>query len=142
MLFADGNYLAEKKGKQRKWLAEEDEVEFDDIKSLEATVPKKGFAQIFRSCRLAKKQGLEFVWLDTCCFDESINSMYRWYQEAAVCHAYLKDTEADFPCSMEDDEWFTRYMLLYQELIAPRRVEFYDTNWQALGDKHCLKDRI
>lgn len=29
-----------------------------------------------------------------------------------------------------------------QELIAPRRVEFYDTNWQALGDKHYLKDRI
>ncbi|KUJ11986.1 uncharacterized protein LY89DRAFT_653565 [Mollisia scopiformis] len=168
MQFADGRYLADKERQSGKvvpyailshrWLAEEDEVQFDDIKSVEVAVSKKGFAKIFKSCRLAKEQGLEFVWLDTCCIDkgnpaelqESINSMYRWYQDAAVCYAYLKDTEATFPSSMENDECSSNVRPMgdvcggwtLQELIAPRRVEFYDTNWQALGDKHFLKDRI
>ncbi|CZR57741.1 uncharacterized protein PAC_07630 [Phialocephala subalpina] len=159
MQFADGNYLAEEEKQSKKvipyailshrWLAEEDEVQFDDFKSLEAAGSKKGLVKIFQTCRLAKEQGLEFVWLDTCCINkgnptelqESINSMYRWYQEAAVCYTYLKDTDATSPRSMEDDEWFTRGWTL-QELIAPRRVEFYDNNWQPLGDKNYLKDRI
>jgi hypothetical protein len=81
MQFADGNYLAEKERQSKKvipyailshrWLAEEDEVQFGDIKSLEVAVSKKGFAKIFQSCRLAKEQGLGFVWLDTCCIDVS-----------------------------------------------------------------------
>jgi len=81
MQFADGNYLVEKERQSKKvipyailshrWLAEEDEVQFEDIKSLEAAVSKKGFAKFFQSCRLAKEQGLEFVWLDTCCIDVS-----------------------------------------------------------------------
>lgn len=130
MQFVDGNYLAEKEKQSKKaipyailshrWLAEEDEVQFDDIMSLEAAGSKKGLVKIFQTCRLAKEQGLEFVWLDTCCINkgnpaelqESINSMYRWYQEAAVCYAYLKDTDATSPNSVEDDEWFTRYVLL------------------------------
>ena len=39
---------------------------------------------------------------DTCCIDksssaelqEAINSMYRWYSEAAVCYVYLSDIDA------------------------------------------------
>ncbi|TVY15324.1 Vegetative incompatibility protein HET-E-1 [Lachnellula arida] len=163
MPFADGNYLAEKKGKQRKWLAEEDEVQFDNIKSLEAAVSKKELAKIFRSCRLAKKTGLgllEFVWLDTCCIDkgnpaelqEFINSMYRWYQEAAVCYAYSKDIEATFPSSMEMTSGLrgTCFCMKFFECLTNgwhlqglnTSGAHCATSCGALGDKHCLKDRI
>jgi hypothetical protein len=43
--------------------------------------------------------GLEYFWIDTCCIDKrndaevgyAIRSMYRWYNEAAMCFAYLSD---------------------------------------------------
>jgi hypothetical protein len=42
---------------------------------------------------------LDYVWIDTCAIEktnsvelsEAVNSMYRWYQEAAVCYAFLAD---------------------------------------------------
>lgn len=99
-----------------RWLPAEDEVQFSDLESPETAQSKMGYTKIFHTCRLAREGGLRFVWLDTCCIDkssplelqESINSMYRWYQEATVCYAYLQDTDAKSPKSMEKDEWFTR----------------------------------
>lgn len=40
-----------------------------------------------------------WLWIDTCCIDKSssaeltksIKSMYRWYEKAGVCYAYLSD---------------------------------------------------
>ena len=50
-------------------------------------------------CNQAKRDGYKYAWVDTCCIEknssaelqEAINSMYRWYSEAAVCYAYLSD---------------------------------------------------
>ncbi|KAL4072100.1 hypothetical protein J3A83DRAFT_4239003, partial [Scleroderma citrinum] len=49
---------------------------------------------------------------------EAINSMYRWYQNSKVCHAYLHDvpgtsfpTKSDkgmYPNSDGQPEWFSR----------------------------------
>jgi hypothetical protein len=47
----------------------------------------------------AASDGLQYIWVDTCCIDksssaelsEAINSMFRWYQNAARCYVYLTD---------------------------------------------------
>ncbi|KAF5136696.1 Vegetative incompatibility protein HET-E-1 [Metarhizium anisopliae] len=131
----------------------EDEVIFQDFvhSSQEARRQKKGFAKILKTCELAKRSGLKYAWVDTCCIDksssaelsEAINSMFRWYRGATVCYAWLTDLLPD--SSLEPDtealrgcRWFKRGWTL-QELIAPRAVEFYDANWNFRGSKSGLK---
>lgn len=73
----------------------------------------------------------------------SINSMYRWYQEAHVCLAYLYDVDRPEK-SLADlfkSTWFTRGWTL-QELIAPDIVEFYDAKWPPIGTKASLRDSL
>lgn len=73
---------------------EEEEVSFQDWQGECEKVKKmKGFRKIEYCCQQAVKDGLDWVWVDTCCIDktssaelsESINSMFRWYKEASVC---------------------------------------------------------
>jgi len=62
-----------------------------------------GSAKFLGSCRQAVQDGLGYVWIDTCCIDktnlvelsEAINSMFRWYQRASLCYAYLSDVPSD-----------------------------------------------
>ena len=57
------------------------------------------FSKIRDCCRQARKDGLNYVWIDTCCINsessaelsEAINSMYEWYSAASVCYALLSD---------------------------------------------------
>jgi hypothetical protein len=82
---------------------------------------------------------------------EAINSMYRWYQDAEVCYAFLDDVQIKVQPSDGTDmeamehligtegelaraRWFRRGWTL-QELIAPRDVRFYDANWTMFGTK-------
>ncbi|KAI8674031.1 HET domain-containing protein [Fusarium keratoplasticum] len=125
------------------WEAEE--VTFQDMELGKAT-GKKGWAKVKGSCSMARKNGFDYVWLDTCCIDktssaelsEAINSMYRWYQEATVCYAFLADVSdlAELPKS----KWFTRGWTL-QELIAPSSMIFFSQTWDELGTKETL-DRV
>jgi hypothetical protein len=54
---------------------------------------KEGYKKVGNSCSVAKTNGFKYIWIDTCCIDntssvelsKSINSMYRWYQQAKVC---------------------------------------------------------
>ena len=136
----------------------EEEVSFLDIQDLDKARARKGYEKIVLSCDQAKKDGLEYVWIDTCCIDksssaelsESINSMFLWYQRSTICYAYLdtppvlQNTSAgvlDLPEIFREARWFTRGWTL-QELIAPRRVEFYDVNWASLGDKITERSAI
>lgn len=65
------------------------------------TVP----AKVREFCAFAQRHGIQFGWLDTCCIDkgssaelsEAINSMYKWYQMASICIAYLADVEDPLP---------------------------------------------
>ncbi|KAF9479513.1 hypothetical protein BDN70DRAFT_834332 [Pholiota conissans] len=76
-------------------------------------------------------------WTDTLCInkdssaelDESIQSMYKWYQNATVCITHLRDTTS--PEEMGSDNWFQRGWTL-QELIASRNIHFYGKNWTRL----------
>ncbi|KAK3381223.1 hypothetical protein B0H63DRAFT_450586 [Podospora didyma] len=44
---------------------------------------KKGYQKIVHTCPLAAEQGLEWVWVDTCCIDES--SSAELTEDAAYC---------------------------------------------------------
>lgn len=68
--------------------------------------------------------------------------MYRFYESAAICFAYLRDVSVeDFDESFVKSEWFTRGWTL-QELLASTNLEFYDCNWNFLGNKRSLSHLI
>ena len=127
----------------------DDEVTFQDMKAGPLPIQKRGYGKIKETCRLARGDGLDFAWVDTCCIDksssaeltEAINSMYAWYRDSEVCYAFLEDLEPDTEINssskFRECRWFTRGWTL-QELIAPKRVEFYDRTWAHRG----LRDDI
>jgi hypothetical protein len=126
-----------------RWFEQDEEVTFEDMKSAILPRHKKGFRKIEGCCHKAKSDHLDFVWIDTCCINkdssaelsEAINSMYRWYQQAKICYAYLSDVQAvdsyRLRESLEKSKWFKRGWTL-QELIAPKTMLFYDCNWHVL----------
>ena len=141
---------------------EDQEVSYEDMANLPKAEEEErdeirqrpGHQKIIDSCEQAKKDGYEWLWIDTCCIDkrssaelsEAINSMYRWYANSKVCYAHLHDVfEPSFPTERNDDkysvngwpEWFSRGWTL-QELIAPRVVQFFNKDWLCLGDKKSL----
>jgi len=65
--------------------------------------------------------------------------MFRWYRTAAICYAYLSDVN-DLS-NLEQSRWFTRGWTL-QELVAPKEVLFYSSNWALLASKLKISDRL
>ncbi|RYP12412.1 hypothetical protein DL767_011323 [Monosporascus sp. MG133] len=124
----------------------EEEVLFQDMQSGNAP-QKKGYAKLKRFCEEAAAANYTYAWSDTCCIDknsstelsESINSMFRWYQNAAVCYAYLYDLTATTVQSAEDlkSEWFSRGWCL-QELLAPKEMTFFNATWERVGSRDEL----
>jgi len=142
----------------------DEEVSFQDIADLETARQKAGFAKIEKTCEIARFQGLQYAWIDTCCINkdssaeltEAINSMFEWYTQCEVCYAYIADlpsrhhqTPVGMPTTTLDwlspsaqaFRWFTRGWTL-QELIAPRRLEFYDEHWGFRGEKSSLLAKL
>jgi ankyrin repeat protein len=118
-------------------------------------IPGTKYDKVMKCCSVARAAGYEYVWVDTCCIDktssvelsEAINSMYRWYQQAKICYAYLADVPSDCPAGRigpglsSKCKWFTRGWML-QELIASSEIEFLDENWQKIGTKSSLQQDI
>lgn len=85
---------------------------------------------------------IHFLWIDSCCINqwnavelsEAINSMFRWYQRAVFCVAFLRDVTRD---SWYNSVWFKRGWTL-QELLAPSLVILADCNWNIVGAKASL----
>ncbi|KAJ9602147.1 hypothetical protein H2200_013267 [Cladophialophora chaetospira] len=123
---------------------------FKDMENNNAA-SKKGYQKIKMTCQLARYAGLDYVWVDTCCIDksssaelsEAINSMFRWYQRAEVCYAYLSDLSASASVdeALSACRWFTRSWTL-QELIAPEEVIFIDQDWEFRGSKYDQVDLL
>jgi hypothetical protein len=133
---------------------EEGEVSLQDIQSF-GGLKKQGYTKIKKCCEKAASDGFTYCWIDTCCIDktssaelsEAINSMYKWYQNARICYAYLADFEASADSVMENyrsftqSRWWTRGWTL-QELLAPSVVEFYSADWVEIGTKLSLHEQI
>ncbi|KAL5326422.1 hypothetical protein ACEPPN_004107 [Leptodophora sp. 'Broadleaf-Isolate-01'] len=143
------------------WGKKEEEVILQDMEvgaDMTKVVSKAGWKKIEFCAKQAATDGLQYFWVDTCCIDKknavelgaAINSMFRWYQNAARCYVYLSDvsqpnTGADDQRAWEEafrkSRWFTRGWTL-QELIAPRLVDFFSLEGKRLGSKLSLESKI
>jgi hypothetical protein len=135
------------------WGNPKEELSYEDINT--SPVPQKaGFQKIGSLCRQTANDGLSWAWCDTCCINksssselsEAINSMFKWYENAAVCYAYLSDVPAvqsneQRVKKFRESRWFTRGWTL-QELLAPHHVEFYIQDWQFFGTKDDLSSLL
>ncbi|KAK7954273.1 hypothetical protein PG988_014967 [Apiospora saccharicola] len=119
------------------WGAAEEEISFQDFQRHEMAsfsspqgAKAKGFAKIERTCSIARRRGIDFAWIDTCCIDktssaelsEAINSMFQWYKDAAFCIAYLQDLPPETDSSPLQTE-------------LPKCRWFYDASWEFRGLK-------
>ncbi|CAP64762.1 uncharacterized protein PODANS_5_3180 [Podospora anserina S mat+] len=130
---------------------EDGEVTWADMKSgrYQMFRSKKGYKKIDMTCRIAKKDGYQYAWVDTCCIDksssaeltEAIKSMYQWYQQSSVCYVFLSDLPpprvTPLEITLSRCRWFARGWTL-QELIAPANVVFFDGEWKDRGDKETM----
>jgi len=139
---------------------EDQEVTFDEFSNDESK-SKAGYDKIRFCAQQARRDSLEYFWVDTCCINKAdtvevqhaINSMFRWYQKASHCYVYLADVsikkrEADYENfqytwepSFRQSRWFTRGWTL-QELLAPHSVKFFSKEGTRLGDKKSLERQI
>src|SRR4051794_5507730 len=75
-----------------------DEVTFEDLK-MGTEKTRKGYRKLKFCGEQAARDGLLYLWIDTCCIDkanntelsEAINSMFKWYKNATKCYVYLPD---------------------------------------------------
>jgi hypothetical protein len=154
------------------WGEDAEEVTFADIakgrgkhrpgyKKMFSNKKTPGYEKIRFCGEQAQQDGLQYFWVDTCCIDKSdkaelslaIQSMFRWYQNAAKCYVYLSDvstkkrkagglsTKSTWEPAFRSSRWFTRGWTL-QELLAPSTVEFFSQECKKLGDKMSLKSLI
>ena len=139
------------------WEADNQEVTYQDV--LRATgKDKSGYRKIQFCGEQAKRDRLEYVWIDSCCIDksssselsEAINSMFQWYEDAAKCYVYLSDVSTGkhsrtsnrlWESAFERSRWFSRGWTL-QELLAPRVIEFFSRDGLKLGDRKSLELQI
>jgi hypothetical protein len=78
-----------------------EELTYEDIRN--PNLERKAGYQKIKFCgERATIDGLEYIWVDTCCIDrqssaelsEAINSMFRWYKNVEICYVYLSDVSA------------------------------------------------
>ena len=140
------------------WGADDDEVTFADLINGSGK-SKAGYAKILFCGEQARKDGLQYFWMDTCCIDnanltelsEAMTSMFRWYRDAAMCYVYLSDvstrsddnnqTERTWESDFRKSRWFTLCWTL-QDLLAPESVKFFSREGVLLGDKSTLEQQI
>jgi hypothetical protein len=140
------------------WGVDTEEVTFEDLTDGSGK-SKAGYDKIRFCGEQARRDGLQHFWVDTCCIDksnsvelqEAINSMFRWYQNAAKCYVYLSDISVrddneavpheTWELAFRESRWFTRGWAL-QELIAPPSVEFFSIEGRRLGNKKSLERQI
>jgi hypothetical protein len=140
-----------------RWGAEEITIKdlTDSTSKYKATYGKIRFCG-----KQARRDGLQYFWVDTCCIDKSnaveyqhaINSMFRWYRDATKCYVYLSDvsfsrsdsassSNVAWKSTFRESEWFRRGWTL-QELIAPAAVDFFSREGELLGNKVSLEQDI
>ena len=140
------------------WGADNEEISYKDLVDGRYK-EKKSFLKLDFCRRQATADNLRYFWVDTCCIDksssaeltEAINSMFRWYQDAARCYVFLSDVTVAtnligspvgaISQALGGSRWFRRGWTL-QELIAPTLVDFFDSNGTNLGNKRSLFSAI
>ncbi|THV01249.1 HET-domain-containing protein [Dendrothele bispora CBS 962.96] len=109
----------------------------------QGTKAKPAYHKIVEACIKALSDGVEYLWVDTCCIDQedqtdvhrNVKNMYSYYRNSRICYAYLVDM--GHQSSFGQSRWFTRGWTL-QELLAPPEVIFFDSNWGYIGSRTVL----
>ncbi len=145
-----------------RWGEVEEEVSYKQFRKGHVPPDLPGMIKIQKFCDLAAAR-FQWAWIDTCCIDkrssaelsEAINSMYKWYERSEECYVHLADVEfsaqelslknqpgkafwhtrvgwQSFKKKFSQSSWFERGWTL-QELIAPKKVVFYDSRWNEIG---------
>jgi hypothetical protein len=147
----DGDVIPRYAILSHRWGKDAEEVTFEDLAN-KAGRNKSGYRKIQLCGEQAKRDGLQYFWIDTCCINKAnkaehslaIRSMFCWYRNAAKCYVYLSDVSAPslieegearvppWEAAFRASEWFTRGWTL-QELLAPSVVEFFSREWRRLG---------
>ncbi|KAF5348653.1 hypothetical protein D9758_006783 [Tetrapyrgos nigripes] len=133
---------------------EKEEVTFHDLQNLETARTKSGYAKLWNACARALRYRFNWIWIDSCCINkessaelsEAINSMYQYYEDAAICYVYLCDVSSKYPprnpkSDFRESRWFSRGWTL-QELLAPLHVVFLDKAWKRIGTRWSLRDVV
>ncbi|KAF6838836.1 ankyrin repeat-containing protein [Colletotrichum musicola] len=125
---------------------------------------KEGHKKLVQACRLAREQGLEYLWCNTYCTDfidpkevgQSINSSFQLFRSSTICIAHLVDVDtpssnaidsagqvvtSGLPERLWHSRWFTRSWTL-QELITPPRLVFYSRDWKYIGERSELRSLL
>lgn len=142
------------------WGADKDEVSYQDVlqdidkrdagfQGPPSYEQKAEYGKLDFCLQQAAADGLQYVWIDTCCIDKrnavelgkAINSMFQWYKQAKQCYVYLKDVSRTVQDSsnawnvaFRASRWFTRGWTL-QELIASPTISFFSVERVLLGTK-------
>lgn len=104
--------------------------------------------KIIEAGRLALEQDIHYLWIDWLCIDSSssasleraVNGALFLLQHCALCIVHLDDLDIGHQGSFEEEglakcRYWTRSWTL-QELIIPKKVQFYDASWKFCGEKH------
>ncbi|KAK8086489.1 hypothetical protein PG994_001463 [Apiospora phragmitis] len=112
------------------------EVTFQDFSQLDTRTAARGWAKIQKTCRQALECGHAYVWIDSCCIDktnnaeltESINSMFQWYSDAALClvTCLMSTPTTATPCAPPAGD------------NRAREAYFYDRAWRFFGTRDML----
>ena len=104
------------------------------------------FVKLVKFCKVVrdhkKQYNCDYVWMDTGCInkdssaqqEESIRSMFRWYQNSRICIVHLGETISAPDIQQGGEPWFTRGWTL-QELLAPKEIKFFTKSWLPLTTK-------
>jgi hypothetical protein len=110
-----------------------------------------GFRRVLQACQQARERNIRYLWVDSIGTDqsssadvaESVTASFSLVWHAALCIVHLSDLSpttgeepplADLEKALSGCHWFSRGWTL-QELIAARRVEFFDHDWNLRGVK-------
>ncbi|OBZ73595.1 hypothetical protein A0H81_06086 [Grifola frondosa] len=100
--------------------------------TLQDVMDGKVSQKIVECCGVAHREGYQWVWIDTCCIDKSGAELSEAINSMFACEAHDRFT---------DSKWFKRGWTL-PELLAPQEVVFFDEDWNYIGTKGGLADKI
>ena len=135
----------------------DDEVTLDDLSGAFYSRKDAYHKKIKGACARSIADGLDWIWIDTCCVDRTdatdlaraVRSAFSRYKRSQVCYAYLEDVpfspkHGDKVEELEDpfvpdsafrkSRWFTRGWTL-MELLVPADVRFYSSSWDLIGSR-------
>ncbi|KAI0914079.1 heterokaryon incompatibility protein-domain-containing protein [Ustulina deusta] len=121
----------------------EEEVTFQDLQH-PSHGKKPRIRQNCTDMRFGTRDGVKWVWVDTCCIDkfssaelpEAISSMFEWYRRAQVCYVFLADAPSPKPGETLEEafrnaRWLTRGWAL-QEFLAPGCIKLFNSAWRKV----------